>query len=248
MWSSLLVKKSFRKFSTFSKVQSNAILLSSMNPTRIKIPVSEGTSLDYAIHPMNTVGEFIQKVTAENKIKLSINSNQEITMDELTKRRFEMTVNDKLYTVHPHVNKLIDLKNKEVVDSILEAKEMPLIRRSVLSMFLDHLVPSLPKDAVSKAELKKIIADSVKNYNPKNQENLLKNIKEELEKTEKELYDLSMKKTEMEKVAQSYASKVLAFGVTMAMAQVGVFAHLIYGVYSWDDIEPVTYLTGAFYA
>jgi hypothetical protein len=193
MWSSLLIKKSFRKFSTFSKVQSNAILLSSMNPTRIKIPISDGASLDYAIHPTSTVGEFIQKVTTENKIKLSINSSEETTMNDLTKKRFEMTVNNKHYTVHPHVNKLIDLKNKEVVEGILEAKEMPVIRRSILALFLDHLVTSLPKDAVSKAQLKQIIADSVKNYNPKNQESLLKNIIEELEKTDKELDDLSIK-------------------------------------------------------
>jgi hypothetical protein len=57
-----------------------------------------------------------------------------------------------------------------------------------------------------------------------------------------------LNKTEMEKVAQGHASRILAFGVSMAMVQVGMFAHLIYDVYSWDDIEPVTYLVGAFYA
>lgn len=41
---------------------------------------------------------------------------------------------------------------------------------------------------------------------------------------------------------------MLFFGVTVATGQVTLFAHLIFNVYGWDDIEPVTYLTGAFYA
>lgn len=38
------------------------------------------------------------------------------------------------------------------------------------------------------------------------------------------------------------------FGLTMAMGQLLGFGTLIYGVYSWDVMEPITYMTGAFYA
>ena len=48
--------------------------------------------------------------------------------------------------------------------------------------------------------------------------------------------------------ANSYASKMILFGASMAAGQVGGFTYLIYGVYTWDDMEPVTYLVGAFYA
>lgn len=78
---------------------------------------------------------------------------------------------------------------------------------------------------------------------------MLANIKEELNQIDQELneqyYPLREK---CEKKAAGYASKMILFGATMAAGQVGGFAYLIYGLYTWDDIEPVTYLVGAFYA
>jgi len=78
---------------------------------------------------------------------------------------------------------------------------------------------------------------------------MLLNIKEELETIDKELNEKFYpihKKYELS--AASYASKMILFGVTMAAGQVGGFAYFIYGVYTWDDMEPVTYLVQAFYA
>ena len=77
---------------------------------------------------------------------------------------------------------------------------------------------------------------------------MLSNIKEELSKIDEELSKYNTKMESLEKRAASYASKVLLFGVSMAAAQLGGFTYLIYGLYTWDDMEPLTYLVGAFYA
>ena len=84
-------------------------------------------------------------------------------------------------------------------------------------------------------------------YEPRKQGEMLINIKEEIKKTEDELEELEDKYDSLKAIARSYASKMILFGTTMAAGQVTGFAYLIYGVYSWDDIEPITYLTGAFY-
>ena len=79
-------------------------------------------------------------------------------------------------------------------------------------------------------------------------EDLLTNINAELAKTETELDSLFEKEEKAKTVARSHAKKVVLFGLTMCTAQLGGFAYLIYGLFSWDEIEPITYLTGAFYS
>jgi len=251
MFSSVLLRKqSQRMFCTFSKVQSNAIMLSSMTPTRISIPVTESQSLNYAIDPRSTVQEFMDKVKHENDTisQLSIEGDETIHMQDLIQRRFELTINNKLYTVHPHLSTMVKLNNKSKVDRILGHKDIPVVRKSILSIFLDHLVSKLPNDPISKEQLKEIVKSAVGEYNPKKQDQVLQNIRDELKATEAELDKLGDKRKGLVKIAQNYASKMLLFGVSMAAGQVGGFAYLIYGVYTWDDMEPLTYLVGAFYA
>lgn len=38
------------------------------------------------------------------------------------------------------------------------------------------------------------------------------------------------------------------FGLGMCTAQLFGYGYLIYGIYSWDVIEPITYLTYTFYS
>lgn len=251
MWSSFLLRKhSKRMFSTFSKVQSNAILLSSTTPTRIKIPVNGENNIDYSIDQSLTVQEFSDKLKQENQSisNFEIEGDQTQEMDTLLQKRFEMKVNNKNYTVHPDLTNMVNLKNRNKVEEILGAHEFPLVRRSIIAMFLDHLVSYLPKDPVSKQQLKQILENAAKEYDPKSQEEMLTNIKGEIKNTETELEDIYERRKKFEVAAKSYANNMLLFGVGMAAGQVGGFGYLIYGLYTWDDMEPVTYLVGAFYA
>lgn len=251
MWSSFLLRKhSNRMFSTFSKVQSNAILLSSTTPTRIKIPLNSENSIDYSIDQSLTVQDFSDKLKEENQSvsQFEIDGDQNQTMDTLLQKRFKMEVNNKSYTVHPDLTNMIELKNRSKVEEILGAHEFPLVRRSIIAMFLDHLVPYLPKDPVSKQQLKQVLETAAKEYDPKSQAELLANIKEEIQTTDNELEELYEQRKKFDVVAKTYANNMLLFGVSMAAGQVGGFGYLIYGLYTWDDMEPVTYLVGAFYA
>lgn len=251
MWSSFLVKRhSSRMFSTFSKIQSNAILLSSMTPTRIKIPVSGTKSLDYPVNVDLTVQEFVDKLKTEPEFtgEVEIGADQTTKMEDLIQKRFEMKVNNRLYTVHPDLSAMVKLNNRDEVQKILGTQEHSVVKRSILSMFLDHLITKLPKDPVSKEQLKKILKNVAATYNPDTQAKMLENIKEEIKNTETELSELYSRRKQLESKAEGYASKMILFGATMAIGQVGAFSYLIYGLYSWDTMEPVTYLVGSFYA
>lgn len=251
MWSRVLLNRhAKRTFGTFSKVRSNAISLSSTTPTRIKIPISSSQTIDYVIDKDLTVQEWTDKIKSENDQvhSLDIENDKNLRMEDLLQKRFSMTVNNNSYTVHPDLSTMVRLDNRTKVEEILGAHQFPAVRRNILAMFLDHLVAELPDKPVTKTELKEKIMKAVKAYGPEHKEEMLKNINEEIKNTEAELELLEEKHKTYEIEASGYASKMLLFGVTMAAAQVGGFGYLIYGVYGWDDIEPVTYLTGTFYA
>jgi hypothetical protein len=48
--------------------------------------------------------------------------------------------------------------------------------------------------------------------------------------------------------ANANAKRRILFGLSMCCAQLFGYGYMIYGPFSWDVIEPITYLTGAFYA
>jgi hypothetical protein len=251
MWSRVLLnRQTKRTFGTFSKIHSSAISLSSTAPTRIKIPISSCQSIDYAIDKDLTVQEWADKIKQENDEvhSLDIEYDQTLKMEDLLQKRFSMRVNNQSFTVHPDLSTMVKLDNRYKVEEILGAHQFPSVRRNMLAMFLDHLVTELPDQPVTKTELKDAIIKAVKTYGPEHKEEMLQNIIDEIKITETELEELQEKVKGYEIKSASYASKMILFGVTMAAGQVGGFAYLIYGIYGWDDIEPMTYLTQTFYA
>lgn len=254
MWTRFCLQRSSatkRAFSTFSRVNSNSIVLNNVSPTTIRIPISDESTMDYIINRDKTVADFQNEVAnnCKGKIKqFEIDAQNDMKMDLLIKQRFNLKVNYRNYVVHPDFSSMLELKNRKKVEGLIDQHSLPTVTGAILGMFLDHLVTKLPNDPVSKEQLKSIITKAVKEYKPEKYTEMLVNIQEELKKTEEELEVLQAKHSTLAGKAQSYASKVILFGTSMASLQVGVFAYLIYGVYGWDDIEPVTYLTGAFYA
>lgn len=251
MFSSLLIRKQAKRmFSTFSQVNGSAIFVSTTTPPRIKIPISDSKSLDYAINKDSTVQEFTDQVKSENPTirEITLGTSPEQKLEDLIQKRFEMKVNHSKYTVHPNISTMVKLKNRRKVEEILGEQEIPLVSRSILAMFLDHLVTNMPKDTVSKQQLRDILEKAVAKYDPGQQDKMLANIREEIKLTEAELDALIEKRKEFINTAKQSASNMLLFGVSMAFGQVGCFGYLIYGLFSWDEMEPVTYLVGAFYA
>jgi len=143
----LAQRNTSRFFSTFSKIQGNSIQLSSSIPTRIKIPINSTHTID------GPVKESLKDV--------KVHADKNISIDELVKKRFDITANGKLYHVHPDISTMVTLKNREKVEEILGVHQFPGVRRNILSMFLDHLITYLPKEEITKAELKKAIKKAV---------------------------------------------------------------------------------------
>ena len=164
--------------------------------------------------------------------------------------------------MHPDLSSMLKLKNRKIVDEHTDDHALPVVRGAILSMFLDHLVTRLPKDQISKAQLTDILEKAVKDYTPEHQEAMLMNIKEEIKKTEEELdhmeslglleeptiVELKDRPNTLAYTAHYYAKRMILLTSGFVAGQVGAFAYLIYGVYTWDDMEPVTYLVGTFYA
>ncbi|CAI2375338.1 unnamed protein product [Moneuplotes crassus] len=236
MWSRFIFKRQTRRFfSTFSKIQGNSIRLSSTIQTRIKIPINDSQTIDAPIE--------------EGLKQVKILTDENITTDELLKKRFNISVDGNVYHVHPDISTMVTLKHKAKIDEILGEHKYTGVRRVLISMFLDHLLDDLPDKELSRLDIKLAIDRAKKTYSSDKKKEMLGNIKEELKNIDEELsHQYHPLKQMCETRAASYASKMILFGVTMAAGQVGGFAYLIYGVYGWDDIEPVTYLVGAFYA
>jgi len=175
-------------------------------------------------------------------------------MKDVIKRSFEISVEGQSYKVHPSLLGMIELENKEEIYDILEQHSIPETRSVSLSVFLDSVWDKLKKDedyqkkGVTKEALVKTLETSMDGFKGKISKDLLSNIDAELKQTEEELTALFEKEDLAKSQAKSYAKKVVMFGLTMCSAQLGGFAYLIYGLFSWDEIEPITYLTGAFYA
>lgn len=118
MWASLLLKRSSQKqgkraLSTFSKVYCDRhILLNSVSPTTIRIPVSTSNSMDFVIDRDQTVSQFIDTVkAANNQVRsLDLGNEKTILMGDLIRRRFNITVNNSEYIVHPNLSSMLDLK------------------------------------------------------------------------------------------------------------------------------------------
>eukprot|EP00344_Euplotes_crassus_P011937 CAMPEP_0196995708 /NCGR_PEP_ID=MMETSP1380-20130617/1779_1 /TAXON_ID=5936 /ORGANISM="Euplotes crassus, Strain CT5" /LENGTH=262 /DNA_ID=CAMNT_0042411469 /DNA_START=100 /DNA_END=888 /DNA_ORIENTATION=+ len=201
----------------------------------MKVPIGGGQTIDASVED------------GLKQVKVLSDDNEDI--NELLKKRFDISVEGEVYHVHPDISTMVTLKNKEKIDEILGDNQYTGVRRVLVSMFLDHLLTDLPDKELSKLDIKLAIDKAKKTYNSEKKDEMLANIREELLKIDEELHETyyPMKK-KCESRAASFASKMILFGVTMAAGQVGGFAYLIYGVYGWDDIEPVTYLVGAFYA
>lgn len=154
MWTRYLARsKATRFFSTFSKIQGNSIQLSSTTPTRIKIPISAGQTIDAPIE--------------EGLKNVQVLSDENLETDELLKKRFDISVEGKTYHVHPDISTMVTLKNKEKVEEILGPNQYPGVRRVLLSMFIDHLINDLPeKKELTRLDIKLAIDKAKKSKLP----------------------------------------------------------------------------------
>ena len=71
---------------------------------------------------------------------------------------------------------------------------------------------------------------------------MYKNPLEQLQKAEEELALLNEKYNKFLKVASRHASWMIFGGFTVAASQLAAMGSLIFVIYSWDVIEPITFM------
>ena len=226
-----------------------SIMLSNSCPTLLKIPLANQRLVHVSIDRNETVQHFCdrQNETAHSNEKFTIDAEPTVKMDDLIKKSFILSVGNTHFNIHPCLSSMISIKHRDKVEQIMAKINVPITNKPVMSLFLDHLVSSLPEDDFSQEQISSIVDNAIKEYNPTMQETLTNNIKQELQKTEDELARLNSLHDTLLARAKKYGSNMILFGASMAAAQVGIFGYLIYGLWGWNDVEPMTYLTGAFY-
>ena len=131
----------------------------------------------------------------------------------------------------------------------MENSSLPVLRSASISVFLDQMYSKLAdKSKLSKDELREVLQKCSETHTQDFKIKLLKTAKAELKSVEEEYETLSIQHKKLQKQAARFAKSVVRGAFCVAAAQLFGYGYLIYGVFSWDEIEPITYLTSAFYA
>ena len=98
----------FRRFSSYSQVQGQSILISNQHPPKIKLPLNESLIYDVSLHKDETIGAFEEKVKSLPKVaSLSILDShgkayaKEAPLSEPMKGKFHILLNHKKFEVYP---------------------------------------------------------------------------------------------------------------------------------------------------
>lgn len=224
-------------------------MLSNSCPTSFKLPLTQQRFLRVSIDRNESVQAFCDRhnESARSVGSVAVDAEPTTKMGDLIKQSFVLSVGSTRFNIHPCLSSMVSIRNRQQVEQIMARIDVPIANKPVMSLFLDHLLSSLPTDDVSAQQVSSIVDSAVSEYDPSMHDALVANINQELHKTEAELARLHELHSSLLARAKKYGSNMILFGASMAAAQVGVFGYLIYGLWGWDDVEPMTYLTGAFY-
>lgn len=85
-------------------------------------------------------------------------------------------------------------------------------------------------------------------YSKQFAEHLYKNPIEQIKRAEEELEKLKNQQESIVTRSNKHASRMLYLGFATCASQLGGMAYLIFSFYSWEVMEPVTYMVSTFYA
>ena len=149
-----------------------------------------------------------------------------------------MQVNGKVYNVYPDYRSIMQTKTQSLeLDSSIAANRQ---------IILNELYTQLSKDLqgiTTKQDFEAKAKQAVINYAKQvNTDQYLMNLKQNLETSRADLAKLKEKNTMLKRKAHARAGMYLGLGFMGCAGQLGFFAGMIYGIYDWNTMEPVTWM------
>jgi len=95
---------------------------------------------------------------------------------------------------------------------------------------------------LTEKEIKEALEKGLDEYCRNYKEVIYKNPQEQLQRAREELAAHLELLLSLDALAESHANKMLYAGLTIATGQLVGMAALIFGIYSWEVMEPITYL------
>lgn len=153
--------------------------------------------------------------------------------------------------VFPNIETLMHLNHEAEVLRMFSNKSVPQLKRVISKYYLDKIIPKVQKkkqDEITLESFHKLYDDSVSEYEKEIKVSLMPKLKRELQLAETELNKLENQFEALDIQADKFAKKLVIFGFMMCLGQTAGYGMLIFKIFSWDVMEPITYLTSAFYA
>ena len=214
----------------FSEDISNKEMKVPLDGSVYSIYFSKEDKLTDVANRINNSAENIQKVEFLNSSDEAI-ANQETNFQELIKSPFNLRLNGyQTVKYFPSLNIALNLQPKS---------ESGMIINNYNLFLLDSL-----KKIMKEKEINKSLIDSVLGENKSEVE---KRINELLSIYEKLFEEQSSAEKLLEKRLKDRRWWFLNLGMLFFILHAIVFYYLIYQVYGWDTIEPITYIVGNVY-
>jgi len=253
-----------RRFSSFGKLAGANVMLSSTHPFRLKVPVRSDHVIEVTIDNMESVAHFEEKVlkcatdSEDHSDLLVFNlkpeserlDKQRTQMRDFITSRFKMKVNDQLFTVYPNFEAMIEKTQNRHEDYFKEAiqnRNIPIARRVLLKHFIDTVFSQMDflhqkQRQATPEQVREAFDKSLDQISIVYKEKLFENALKELEEARAELAEVLIKQEELKQKATRYANSMIYMAAGVALAQFVAMGDLIFLTYSWDVMEPLTYL------
>ena len=259
-----MLSNMLRGFSSFSRVEGSSIVISSHYPPKLRVPLSDKLQFDFTLMKDESVKEFQDKVTSQCssyglrsfKVQSDAMKSQgdETKIEEVLKAKFNIEVNRvNKYYVYPQFETMIDRidneSSQQIIDKAFEGRSIPISRRVILYHYFDSLLKHLkPSGTISEGQIQSAMEKGLADYSKQFSDLLYKNPMEQIKKAEVELEQLKKQNESIETRAKKHASRMLYLGFATCASQLGGMGYLIFSLYSWEVMEPITYMVSTFYA
>lgn len=125
----------------------------------------------------------------------------------------------------------------------MEGRSIPIARRVILYQYFDQVFSQLKgKNNFTKEELNQAFETALKNYSKDSAMKIYHNPIEQLEAAEQELAKLKKIQADFELKSKRYSSRMLYLAFSNCAIQLGGMYYLIFGLYSWEVMESITYM------
>ncbi|CAG9326651.1 unnamed protein product [Blepharisma stoltei] len=234
-----MLRRSLRLFSSLE--------LTPTFPPRLQLALSSQAQ-EFVLESHKTVGDLIQEIklgdNAIKSVKLLFSDKeapQSLTLGEITKKPFNISIDNKSYHVYPGIGQFI--RGKEEFLGLCKEAGISFNDARIISKYLERLTNSLPNQ-FTYSDLQAAAASAIEEDKAA-RESDIEILKSQIASMEIELEPLEKKLKEIEEISHHYAKLVIYGGLTTLIAQWGIIGYGTFILYGWDVMEPVSYVVGA---